>query len=71
MNAYLQNTLEAKLHTTHPELIDFHKINKLFEFKNLNTKRTRGSVRMQLNKILTPSDIGKKLQQLSSIVLPK
>ena len=71
MNKYLQNTLNMKLDTNTPALVDFNSINSVLELKSVNTRRTRGSVRMQLNKVLTPFDIGQKLSKLSSIILPK
>ena len=69
MNVFLETLLKSKLDTDTPEFVDFNSINKNFELDNLNTRRTRGSVRMQINKILTPFDINKKLQKLFSTPL--
>jgi hypothetical protein len=67
MNVFLETVLKAKLGTDTPALVDFDSI---YENTELNTRRTRGSVRMQINKILTPLDISKKINKLFSTPLP-
>jgi hypothetical protein len=71
VNTYLQNVLNQKLKTNNPALCDFpdfHDNN--VSLNNINMKRTRGSVRMQMENILTSSDISRKVNKLLSIVLP-